>query len=110
MDIGLILSTLGFSINKLPLTHNGYISHSGYYTYVICKQKKKDMILSKFRELNLQVGEKIYITTGGGEQLLGIYNGKSDKFSTTFSFRNYSNGQTEIIEIEKLHSIRKHNN
>lgn len=66
------------------------------------------MILSKFRELSLQVGDKICVTNGNGEQLLGVFSGQNDKFSSSFSFRNYSNGQTETIDIEDLHSIHKH--
>lgn len=62
-----------------------------------------------FRELELKYGELIYIVNEKGEGISGLYENEYNNSNETFRFSNYSNGKTETIEINKMHSIQRIN-
>jgi len=62
-----------------------------------------------FRELELKYGELIYIVNEKGEGISGLYEDEYNNSNETFRFSNYSNGKTETIEINKMHSIQRIN-
>lgn len=61
--------------------------------------KPLEMSEYNFRELELKYGELIYIVNEKGEGISGLY---EDEY-------NNSNGKTETIEINKMHSIQRIN-
>lgn len=66
------------------------------------------MNINIFIQLNLKIGDYIWIMNEKGEGSHGNYNGNFDPLNQTFQFRNHSNGQTETIEISKLQSFQIH--
>ena len=60
-----------------------------------------------FRELKLKQGEMIYLVNEKGEGYSGLYENGYDNSNETFRFSNYSNGQTETIQIEKLQFLKR---
>ncbi|WP_445749559.1 hypothetical protein [Polaribacter sp.] len=60
-----------------------------------------------FKELKLKYGELIYIQNEKGEGITGVFENHYNSSQETFRFQNNSNGQNEIIEIEKLQLIRR---
>lgn len=65
------------------------------------------MSIYSFKELKLNYGEQIYIVNQKGEEITGTFEDDYNSSQETFRFQNYSNGQNEIIEIEKLQAIRR---
>jgi hypothetical protein len=65
------------------------------------------MSIYAFRELKLKYGELIYIVNEKGEGISGLYEDEYNPSNETFRFSNYSNGQTQIIEINKLQFIKR---
>ena len=66
------------------------------------------MSLYVFNELKLKAGELIYIMNEKGEGISGIYENEFNSSNGTFRFSNHSNGQTEIIEIDKLQLLKRY--
>jgi predicted ribosome quality control (RQC) complex YloA/Tae2 family protein len=69
--------------------------------------KPLEMSEYTFRELELKYGELIYIVNEKGEGISGLYEDEYNNSNETFRFSNYSNGKTETIEINKMHSIQR---
>ena len=65
------------------------------------------MIKSNFEALELQRGDYIWLLNESGQGCWGIYLDEYDRSKQTFSFRNNSNGQIEIIEIYKLQRLQR---
>ncbi|WP_040252123.1 hypothetical protein [Psychroserpens mesophilus] len=66
------------------------------------------MSLYVFNELKLKAGELIYIMNEKGEGISGIYENEYNSSNGTFRFSNHSNGQTEMIEIDKLQLLKRY--
>lgn len=62
----------------------------------------------KFKELKLNYGEIMYIVNENGEGITGIFEDEYDSSKETFRFQNHSNGQNEILKIDKLQEIRRY--
>ena len=63
------------------------------------------MHINDFIKLNLKTGDNIWLMNEKGEGFPGTYNGNFDAAKQTFQFINYSNGQTQTIEISKLQRL-----
>ncbi|SDY11853.1 hypothetical protein SAMN05444411_1295 [Lutibacter oricola] len=66
------------------------------------------MSLYVFNELKLKAGEMIYIMNEKGEGISAIYENEYNSSNGTFRFSNHSNGQTEMIEIDKLQLLKRY--
>lgn len=60
-----------------------------------------------YQKLNLKYGDLIYIVNEKGEGITGTFENNYNSNQETFNFQNFSNGQNEIVEIQKLQSIRR---
>ena len=60
-----------------------------------------------FKQLQLKQGDYIYLMTEKGEGFYGSYENDYNNSNESFVFNNHSNGQTEVILIEKLQDLRK---
>ena len=65
------------------------------------------MNIHTFENLQLQTNEEIVIEKKGSEQFAGTFLNEYDNSSLTFKFLNHSNGQTDIIAIDKLQQLRR---
>jgi len=78
---------------------------------IISADLKLKLMLSNMRQffqsLNLKYGEVISIMNEGGEIIIGQYYGNFEVSSGTFHFYNHSNGQTEIVVLDNLQSLRR---
>lgn len=63
------------------------------------------MYIHDFKLINLVYGDLIWIMNEKGERFHGCYLGNFDLSRQTFLFSNYSNGQTEKIEIGMLQGL-----
>lgn len=60
-----------------------------------------------FLNLDLKQGELIQIMNEKGEVFIGIFENEYNSSNETFRFSNFSNGQTEIVYIDRLQDLRR---
>lgn len=65
------------------------------------------MTQASFNDLGLKYGDYIWLMNEGGEGFFGYFYGDYDQVKMTFKFRNHSNGQDEIVKIEKLQRLER---
>lgn len=65
------------------------------------------MTLTDLNRMELAPNENIWIQYEGGEGFSGLFLGGINSNKKAFKFRNFSNGQAEIIEIKKLQKLER---
>lgn len=63
------------------------------------------MLLKNFLEIDLKIGDYIWIMNEKGEGFHGNYGGNYNPAIQTFQFRNHSNGKLQTIDIIKLQRL-----
>lgn len=60
-----------------------------------------------FIKLNLKQGEYIYLMNEKGEGFSGTCENDYNSTNETFRFSNFSNGQIETVDIDRLQDLRR---